>query len=258
MVKLRIIVLRFAILPIILSMILNLAGCNTGQKQTLTLPQARQVMKVSKEIPTTKSQKQSMQKERSLRRKSIKGFTIVVDAGHGGKDPGTLGTNSPLPEKTIVLLIANEVAERLRDYGHHIVTTRTTDQFVELDKRAQLADLVQADLLLSIHVDARKDPRGSGATIYMAHNALSKSEQVAQNIRASFENNGIECLGIRRSNFRVLSKHTRPSVLVECGHLTNWADARKLNTAHYRSYVSAAIVEGVNGYFQQLGDWHLY
>ncbi|MCG3139100.1 MAG: N-acetylmuramoyl-L-alanine amidase AmiB [Phycisphaerae bacterium] len=179
---------------------------------------------------------------------TLKAVTIVVDAGHGGKDPGAQGV-SKIPEKQITLAIANEVASGLKSRGAKVISTRTTDKFIELDDRAASADRHQANVLVSIHADSSPKASVSGSTIYIARNAKGESEKIANSIAAAFRQAGIPCLGIRRAGFRVLVGHSRPAVLIETGYLTNHAEAQKLAGSEYQSIISEAIVEGLANHF---------
>jgi N-acetylmuramoyl-L-alanine amidase len=169
---------------------------------------------------------------------------VVIDAGHGGKDPGTRGV-SQLPEKTIVLAISNDVAQILRSRGASVTSTRTTDRFLELEERARIAQRAQADLFVSIHADAAQRASASGSTLYISRNASAASQKAARSIQNALIRAGIECRGIHRANFKVLVGHSRPAVLVECGFLTNSTDAARLNTPAYRSKVAQAIAAGI-------------
>ena len=172
--------------------------------------------------------------------------TIVLDPGHGGKDPGAGEVGySRLPEKTLVLAIAKEIETQLKACGARIIMTRTADYFVPLDDRAEIADKHKADILLSIHIDSCPKGYVSGPTVYIANQACYQSRRVADSIHSSFVSAGIGSKGIRHADFRVLAKHSRPAVLVECGYLTNSTDARKLNNRWYQKKISKLISDGV-------------
>lgn len=172
--------------------------------------------------------------------------TILLDPGHGGKDPGAPSTSlSALHEKAVVLMIATDVGERLKARHIAVVPTRTTDRFVELDARAAMADRHKVDLFVSIHADAAPNHNARGATLYISRHASLRSQQAAKAIEAALSAAGIRTRGVRRSDFRVLVKHSRPAVLVECGYLTNVIDAKLLNSCSYRSIVAAAIADGI-------------
>ncbi len=176
--------------------------------------------------------------------------TIVVDAGHGGKDPGTLGRGrSPLPESDIVLDIARNLARYLSQRQAKVIMTRKGDTFVELDDRCAIAEQARADLFVSIHVDSATRADAAGATIYVGRTASSDSEQAARSIEAALLKSGVECNGMQHKRLRVCDGHSRPAVLVECGFLTNTADARRLNSPEYRAAIAMAIADGIGNYF---------
>lgn len=181
---------------------------------------------------------------------AIKGSGIVViDAGHGGHDPGTLGLGGKnLPEKTVVLDIAKNLERQLKQRGVKVVMTRSGDSFVELDDRAALADKVAADLLISIHIDAHSDRQIGGVSIYTARQPFRSSQRLASKLLAAFNGAAIETRGIRQADYRVLTKHGRPSVLVECGYATNSSDASKLQRPDYRAQIASAMANGILAY----------
>ena len=178
---------------------------------------------------------------------NLRGKTIVVDAGHGGTDPGAGEVGySPVSEKHIVLDIAVKLAKKLRSKGANVIMTRKDDTFVELDMRAAIAQRNNTDLLVSIHADSFPKSSRQGTTLYIAPNASYKSSKAARSIVNSFNNAGIKSLGIEsKYNFRVLVKHSRPAVLVECGFLTNRQDAKNLNSPWYRSKIADVIASGI-------------
>ncbi len=174
----------------------------------------------------------------------IVGKTIVIDAGHGGRDPGALGVG-PSVEKDVNLAVARLVAAALRTRGANVIMSRDTDRFIPLNDRAALAERSRADLFVSIHADASRRSSVRGATVYIARVASSDSERAASRIVSAFEDAGIECRGVRRAGFRVLVGHSRPAVLVECGFLTNRAEAVRLATSSYQRRLADALVEAI-------------
>ena len=176
----------------------------------------------------------------------LSGRTIVVDPGHGGRDPGAGEVGfSPVPEKTIVLQIARDVERLLKAEGANVVMTRRDDRFVELLERAAIAERTRADLLVSIHADSHHDSSISGPTIYIAKGASARSRRAAYGVRAAFRDAGIQIRGIRSAEFKVLMEHNRPSILVESGYLTNGHEARSLNSNWYRRKIATCIVNGI-------------
>ncbi len=171
---------------------------------------------------------------------------VIIDPGHGGHDPGTLGGDTPTaPEKDITLAIGTVVVARLEAQGVRVIATRTTDEFLELDERGALADRHRASLFVSIHADAADSPSASGATFYIRPAGDAPSRRAAAAIAAKFRSAAIKSRGTARAEFRVLVSHSRPAVLVECGYLTNADDARKLNDREYQQAVARAIAGGI-------------
>ncbi len=182
--------------------------------------------------------------------RTIRGATVVLDPGHGGKDPGAWPRSlSALPEKTIVLDISSKLARILSDRGARVVSTRTTDVFIELSTRSAAADRHRADLFVSVHADSAQRASASGAGVHIYNQASAQSQRAAQAINTAFRRAGLETRGIYRNNFHVLREHSRPAVLIECGFLTNRGDAQSLNDAGYRTRVAMAIAEGITDYF---------
>ncbi|MCP4249869.1 MAG: N-acetylmuramoyl-L-alanine amidase [bacterium] len=179
----------------------------------------------------------------------IGSVTIVVDAGHGGKDPGARGV-SALPEKSVNLGVAMKLANLLERRGARVITTRSDDRFITLDNRAATADRTRADLFVSIHADSARREGASGATVYIARNASSASRKAASAVAAALKRAGIKCRGINGAGFRVLVGHSRPAVLIECGFLTNRGDAQRLNSPAHQAKLAAAIADGIANYFR--------
>ncbi len=183
-------------------------------------------------------------------RQASRDVTIVVDAGHGGNQPGTLGNGtSYVPEKNLNLAIATALAQQLRTRGGNVVMTRTGDWFVALGKRADIGNSSNAELFVSIHIDASRNTDASGMTVYLGKTASVGSLQVAQHIQQALRQAGFETRGVRRANYQVLRESNGPAVLVECGFLSNYGDARMLNQPYNRQRIAAAIAEGIANYF---------
>ncbi|MDO8303529.1 MAG: N-acetylmuramoyl-L-alanine amidase [Sedimentisphaerales bacterium] len=179
----------------------------------------------------------------------LKGKTIIVDAGHGGKDPGSLGTGfSTMSEKKINLSMATEIAKQLKEKGAKVIMTRTSDRFIELDDRAAMATRYRADLFVAIHSNSNPDSSRRGAVVYTARQPSRLSMVAAMIIDKSIRNVGI-LSDTDRADYKVLTLHSRPAVLVECGYLSNYSDCKRLNSSAYRTQIATAIVTGVANYF---------
>lgn len=180
---------------------------------------------------------------------TLVGKRVMIDPGHGGKDPGAWkATRSRLPEKTIVLDIGNKVAANLEARGATVSATRTDDTYPTLDQRANAAERHKVDLFVSIHADSAPNKAASGAEVFVYTQASSKSRIAANCIIAAFKRAGIKYRGIKPGNFHVLREHSRPAILVECGFLTNAGDARMLNDPAHRTRIAEAITQGIADY----------
>ncbi|HJM57220.1 MAG: hypothetical protein CMJ98_04370 [Planctomycetes bacterium] len=174
----------------------------------------------------------------------LRGKCIVVDPGHGGKDPGACAVDGSR-EKDHNLTIARLVAQQLRDAGAEVFMTRSSDKFISLDERAEMADRHHCDLFLSIHADAASNPSARGATVYRARGALAASSNCGRELLGALHQAGFDHRGLREAGFRVLMGHSRPSLLLECGFLTNSTDAANLNDPDWRARISDAVCSGV-------------
>ncbi len=170
--------------------------------------------------------------------------TVVIDAGHGGKDPGATGV-SDVPEKTIVLDIARRLERALAGRVSRVIMTRSDDRFIELDQRAAVADREKADLFISIHADASSRPDPAGVSLRLATQGSYESYQIARSIEAAVGGVDILCNGVARNNYAVLTRHSRPGVMVGVGWLTNREDAARLKGGVYRQKMAEAIATGI-------------
>ena len=238
-----IITLLFASLSILFS-----TGCISNFDTALPTPRAHAVLdsgltnNYSYQKPVTSSQSSPSYNATG----NISGKVIIVDPGHGGKDPGASGHG--VREKDINLEIAKKLAIILQNAGGRAVMTRTTDVFITLDNRAAAAERYNADMLVSIHADSIGKSHISGATVLTGARASSSSKKAAWMIEAALENAGISCRAHRSQQLRVCDGHSKPAVLVETGFLTNRQEARNLDTDWYQNKVANAIASGVIRY----------
>lgn len=180
----------------------------------------------------------------SLPQPGAKSGIIVVDAGHGGQDPGTtsvLGTQ----EKTINLKIAHRLADFLRQAGYQVVMTREGDSSITKEERAALSNRVNADFFVAVHCDSNENGRHAGFTVYVARQASWSSTKVARQVENSLSNSGIPSKGVRNADYVVLVQTRCPAVLVECGFLSNYDDANKLLDPWYQGKVAGAIADAI-------------
>ncbi len=182
--------------------------------------------------------------------RSLEGVHIVVDPGHGGKDPGASSRHISLPEKKIVLSIANELTKELRARGARVTQTRTSDKYISLEQRARVAEKTRADMLVSIHADAAANTSANGIGLFIARNASKESRYAAIRMHRTLKSKGFECRAIQRKGFIVLVGHSRPSMLIETGFMSNRNDALALAKSAHRSRVAKAIADGLDVHFK--------
>lgn len=214
-----------------------------------------------------------------------KKYTIIVDAGHGGKDSGATGNG--YREKDIALDVARYLASELRK-DYNVIMTRDSDVFVTLGRRAEIGNEANADLFISVHLNSASSSSGNGAEVFY----YSKKESSYAAEVAKFENsvdskfgvtepvsdfilndifyranqqksaslatdvldNMTSDIGLRRrgvfgANFAVLRGSKSPSILVEIGFISNSGDMSYFGNDYYKRVVAKSIAEGVRKHF---------
>ena len=176
---------------------------------------------------------------------------VIIDPGHGGQDPGTIGIGG-VREKDIILPISLDVAEGLRKQGIEVKITRDSDYFVSLKGRTEFANKVNADLFVSIHANAinLSRPDVNGLETYYYQDGRRLAEVIHWSILNSVN---IKDRGIRRARFYVLRHSEMPAVLVEVGFVTGAEDAPRLKDPAHRSQMADAIIRGIIEYVKQKG-----
>ena len=254
---------------------------------------------------SSKKPKALKKPEKKPVKKPVRGrdIIVVIDPGHGGKDPGAIGGRGT-QEKRVVLAIARDLRRELnRQPGFKAVLTRYDDRYIGLRQRLNLARRQHADMFVAIHADAYRHRSAHGASVYalsrrgatseaarwLAHrendselmggadlndkNSMLRSvlinlSQIAT-VRASV-NIGRNVLmhvanfaslhhdQVEQAAFVVLKSPDIPSILVECGFLSNRAEERLLRRSDYQRDLARAIAKGIVGYFQKRpprGSW---
>jgi len=225
-----------------------------------------------------------------IRALGLKIGKIVVDAGHGGHDTGTIGPDG-LTEKALVLDVALRLGKLLEDrMGAEVVYTRDDDTFVPLETRTAVANKEQADLFISIHANSSRDPDARGVETYYLNftssadalevaareNAVSEksihelqdlvkkialkekieeSREFAADVQQSLwatAGKGTRNRGVKKAPFIVLIGANMPSILAEISFLSNPGDERKLETPEYRQKIAEALYRGVAKYVSGL------
>jgi N-acetylmuramoyl-L-alanine amidase len=179
---------------------------------------------------------------------TIQNKTIVLDAGHGGKDSGTIGKNGT-PEKALTLQTAKLLQQKLGQAGANVILTRNDDLFISLPNRVKIAYEHEADAFISIHYDSSHDATVNGITIYYYDN--KRDHPLAASIYSQLTTiHNMKQRGIRFGDFHVLRENNRPSVLLELGYLSHPTEGQFIVSPYYQEKVTDAIVESLKNYFQ--------
>ncbi len=176
---------------------------------------------------------------------------IVVDAGHGGKDPGTLWGD--IYEKDINLAIARKLEQILTDKGYRVIMTRSGDDRVVLKERVQMVEDSQADAFVSIHQNAlENDTETDGMQIYCSRFKNARSVDLTQAIWDNLiESTGARDRGMEtESDLYVLDNTTVPACLVETGFITSARERELLLDAAYQEKIAKSIAAGIVKFFE--------
>jgi N-acetylmuramoyl-L-alanine amidase len=204
---------------------------------------------------------------------------VVIDAGHGGSDPGTENRSLKLQEKTLTLDVARRLKEDLERRGFQARLVRSTDarlartQLTDLRRRAAAANRAVADIFVSIHFNSLPDnPGTSGVETYALTPAGQRSTSASDRRRSDrvvhagnrrdhwnavlaaavhhqlLAQLGATDRGLKRARFAVLREVRCPAVLIEAGFLSNREEARRISTPAYRQSIAEAIAAGIGDY----------
>jgi len=219
---------------------------------------------------------------------------IVIDPGHGGKDPGAI-SKAKIREKDVVLAISKKLSQALKKkIGAKIFFTRAADQFVTLDYRNRFANQKQCDLFLSVHANASPNKKAEGLEIYYLNRATDSSSsrlaarenagapkqekeiegilsdliqaavteesaELSQQVRKSLQRRvmkkfGVKDVEVKTALFYVLVGAKCPSLLIETGFITNPKEGKRLKSAGFQKGLADAIAEGVATYLAGLNN----
>lgn len=191
-------------------------------------------------------------------------YTIVIDAGHGGRDDGSTGV-SGVKESEVNLKIAKALEKQLKTLGIKVVMTRsdgnglydanaTNFKASDMAKRIEIIEKAKADMVISIHCNSYVNSIECGAQVF-----YQEGDEISQSFAEATQSQLINILDNARSNankgdYYILKESPCPAVLVECGFLSNPTEEKLLNTADYQAKVSYAIMCGVVKYFDLCGN----
>ncbi len=188
---------------------------------------------------------------------ALLGKTIVIDAGHGGFDPGAIGAGGVL-EKDVNLAISQRVAALLRQVGATVVETRTADEALAESKRAdiyrrvEIAEQCQAELFITIQANSIPQQQYRGAQVFYAAGSTEGqglSESIQQSLGQVLQNTTRQAKSIE--NIYVVNKLAIPSIVVECGFLSNPEEEALLADSRYQQLTAYAIFLGIVSYYSE-------
>ena len=211
---------------------------------------------------------------------------VVVDAGHGGHDPGT--SHFGLKEKHLALDLAKRLRRHLEASGAKVVMTRESDRFIPLSGRPAIANRLRATLFVSVHINANRSRKISGIEVYYPRTSVAPHAQwppaveaaevgvpstavkqtlwdlvlgrtrsssralaltLCRSMRQGLQTN---CRGAKPAKFVVLREAWMPAVLVEVGYVSNEEEARRLSRADYREAAAQSMAQGIVAHLREM------
>ncbi|MDS1003733.1 N-acetylmuramoyl-L-alanine amidase CwlD [Clostridium sporogenes] len=191
---------------------------------------------------------------------------ILIDPGHGGMDGGAVAKDGTL-EKDINLEISKILKKQLKKEGYKVIMTREDDKGLyseskgkkvrtkkieDLNKRCELKKTSKCDMFISIHLNMFNQKQYYGAQVWYSNNEDSKrfAYILQNNLREELDENNKRKEKAAKNSYKILRDNDgMPSVIVECGFLSNSMELDKLKNADYQQNISKAIVKSVNEYF---------
>ena len=185
---------------------------------------------------------------------------VVLDAGHGSSDPGKIGVNGK-KEKDVNLSIAKKVEKKLKKQNIAVKMTRREDKGLDNTKigdmkaRVNMINGTKPALAVSIHQNSYTQEEIKGAQVfYFTHSKDGKeaAEVMQEMFRLFDKENKRVCKG--NNTYYMLKKTEVPTIIVECGFLSNWEEAKKLSTKEYQEKVAQVICDGIIHILQKQGE----
>ncbi|MEM9977386.1 MAG: DUF3747 domain-containing protein [Cyanobacteria bacterium P01_D01_bin.2] len=173
---------------------------------------------------------------------------IMIDPGHGGRDPGAVGRNG-LQEKEINIFISRRIQRTLEQRGYRVAMTRTQDVEVDLQPRVDIAERANATIFVSVHANAisMSRPEVNGLETYYFSTGRNLARSIHSSVLRSVD---MRDRGVRQARFYVLRNTSMPAVLVETGFVTGREDAARFQSNAAREQIADAIAQGIIDYLR--------
>lgn len=169
---------------------------------------------------------------------------VVLDAGHGGEDGGTV--EQAATEKEINLAVVLKLKELLEEQGIRVVLTRDKDIFMKLEERVQIANGEKADLFISIHCNYyEKDSSIYGLECYYCKSGEEGKHYAEKIMETIEESKNIVSRNVKPADYYILKNTTVPAVLVEIGYLSNYNERNQLMSEEYQEKLAGELVKGI-------------
>ncbi len=185
--------------------------------------------------------------------KPLQNRIIILDPGHGGKDPGTV--KGSVSEKSITLKVSTQVKQLLENAGAKVYMTRTGDTYPSLQDRVDFTQANYGEIFVSVHVNSAANASAQGTETYYA---ISTGDMYQEDIDlATFVNNQIvnnlnmKNRGVKQEQYYVIRNMVIPSILVELGFLTNTEDHNKMTNDQYVKLFAESIYNGILQYYKK-------
>lgn len=184
--------------------------------------------------------------------------TIIIDAGHGGKDSGAISKRFHYEEKGLTLSTAQMVSRNLEQIGYKTVLTRHGDTFISLSRRAEIANAQKAQLFVSIHYNYSPNEEAKGVEVYYFKESqtpssprIAASKQLGQEIlKGVVQHTGAISRGLKQANFAVIRETEMPAILIEAGFLSNPTEREKVKNLEYQKTLARGIAKGIDQYLE--------
>ncbi|WBL14545.1 N-acetylmuramoyl-L-alanine amidase [Sutcliffiella sp. NC1] len=178
----------------------------------------------------------------------LDGMVIVLDPGHGGKDPGASANG--IVEKNLVLDISLRAKKLLEDQGAIVIMTRETDVFLELHERAAIANSSNADIFISVHANKFNGSANGIESFWYGKHEKNSSIKLSNSLQnALVQATGMNYRRVAEGNYHVIRETKIPSSLIEIGFLDHPNDSGKLKQAKYKQLAAEGILQGIINYF---------
>jgi N-acetylmuramoyl-L-alanine amidase len=176
--------------------------------------------------------------------------SILLDAGHGGSDPGCQYYG--VDEKDITLAVTKDLGRILQSKGYQVVYSRTDDTYVSLEDRSNMANSLDVTIFVSVHVNAASALTANGIETYYWTSGTADEKTLATLVQnAVIQTTGANNRSVRTANYWVCRKTEMPAVLVETGFLSNAAECANLTSDSYQQKLAQGIANGIVAFLNQ-------